>query len=211
MTDPVYRIITTPKKYINDSIYQMREEIDGITYLCPLYSTWAGLKDRTNKKVEGYEDCSICEDWRRYSNFRAWMVEQDWEDQEIDKDILIPGNRHYSPDTCAFVSRRMNNLFKTVHGSTSDLPMGVHYDNEPRRRNKPYGVRLVRFNERIRLGRYATVEEAYSVYLNAKADYIYDVAVLERDTRILPAIVARLPNIRNGTDPCYTYRTVGRN
>jgi len=50
MTDPVYKIITTPRKYINDSIYQMSEEIDGITYLCPLYFTWDGLKTRTNER-----------------------------------------------------------------------------------------------------------------------------------------------------------------
>jgi len=42
------------------------------------------------------------------------MERQDWEGKHLDKDILIPGNKIYSPDRCIFVSSLINLLIDKV-------------------------------------------------------------------------------------------------
>ncbi len=56
-------------------------------------------------KRPSYRGCSVCEEWKTFSNFMAWMKNKNMENLELEKDILVPGNKLYSPETCVFVSR----------------------------------------------------------------------------------------------------------
>ena len=49
--------------------------------------------------------CSVCEEWKHFSNFKKWFDENYIEGFDIDKDILIKGNKVYSPEACSFVPR----------------------------------------------------------------------------------------------------------
>lgn len=46
---------------------------------------------------------------------------------EIDKDILVPGNKVYSPDTCCFVPKRINSLLTSSSSARGEYPIGVSY------------------------------------------------------------------------------------
>lgn len=141
------------------------------------YNTWRSMLDRTlgdvyKKKYPTYAECSVCEEWLTLSNFKRWFEapENGYQDgYHIDKDILIKGNKVYSPQTCCFVPPSINLLF-------------VH---KKKRNNMPAGVTLKanRFTsqvhidgEKIYLGCYATPEEAFNVYKDVKERHIKSVA-----------------------------------
>jgi len=81
---------------------------------CPIYSKWSQMLQRCYsepylKNRPTYRGCTVCEEWKTFSNFMAWLTKQkNWEKFEVDKDILVPGNKHYSPETCVLVSHDLN-------------------------------------------------------------------------------------------------------
>ena len=91
-------------------------------------SVWDGIKYRCKVGRKNYEDCEICEEWEIFENFKKWYMEHYYEvygcDMEVDKDILIPGNRIYSPETCMIVPQRINELFRTF-SNKYNLPSGI--------------------------------------------------------------------------------------
>lgn len=83
------------------------------------YKTWYAMIQRcykdcyNNKKT--YIDCFVCDEWLCYENFEKWFDKNYYivnnEVMNLDKDILIKGNKIYSPKTCCFVPKRINILF----------------------------------------------------------------------------------------------------
>lgn len=69
----------------------------------------SNLKDNPS-----YQDVYVCDEWLYFSNFKIWMESQVWELEgvtlHIDKDLLVKGNRVYSPDTCTFLHPKVNNF-----------------------------------------------------------------------------------------------------
>lgn len=100
-------------------------------WICPYYKTWKNMITRcyagqSVKKYPTYLACSVCEEWKYFSNFKAWMETQNWEGRHLDKDILVKGNKIYAPEKCCFVPPAINTLFvnrKTLRGQ---FPVGVH-------------------------------------------------------------------------------------
>lgn len=105
---------------INDADYDIYkyEYVNGkrvFAFRCPYYDRWAGLLQRCysskwHMKQPSYKDCEICDEWRVFSNFKAWMEKQDWEGKHLDKDLLVEGNKVYGPETCVFLPRVINNF-----------------------------------------------------------------------------------------------------
>lgn len=79
----------------------------------PFYSKWESMLSRcySRKYQENfptYKGCSVCREWLSLSNFKSWMEGQDWEGMELDKDLLVEGNKIYSPETCVFIHEKVN-------------------------------------------------------------------------------------------------------
>lgn len=99
---------------INDADYPVsaRDE-NGKEWRCPFYKTWKNMLARCyspafQRNQPLYKGCSVDERWHRFSHFKSWMLEQDWEDKQLDKDRKFEGNQVYGPDTCQFLSRLEN-------------------------------------------------------------------------------------------------------
>ena len=102
----------------NDASYVVHttEKIDGkqkTTWICPFYSRWDNLLKRCYSEAilrsrPTYRGCCVCDDWLLFTNFKEWMTQQVWESQHLDKDLLIAGNKVYSPDTCVFIHPTVN-------------------------------------------------------------------------------------------------------
>ena len=77
-----------------------------------------------------YIGVTVCEEWHSFMAFRAWMETQDWEGKQLDKDIIVPGNKVYSPTTCAFVSRQINMLLTDRAAARGKWPIGVDWNRQ---------------------------------------------------------------------------------
>lgn len=153
-----------------------------VFWKCPFYQKWRSMLRRcyasnASKYAPSYNGCTVSEGWHRFSTFKKWMESQSWEGKELDKDILVPGNKVYGEDTCLFVSKKLNNLFNSRRG---EYPQGVHLKSS----STSYIAECYRDGKSNYLGSFATVEEASAVYNEYKRAYILEVAdnLTEDDT-----------------------------
>lgn len=77
------------------------------------HACWSGMigrcySDDLHKKYPTYKNCKVCYEWHNFQNFAKWHNDNYVKGYCLDKDIKIPGNKLYSPDTCMFVSRQQN-------------------------------------------------------------------------------------------------------
>ena len=125
---------------INDADYKVehRETISAagekqkqrLIWRCPFYSVWRdmltrGFSEKFKIKYPTYSDCSVSAEWLVFSKFKMWMERQDWEGNQIDKDLIIPGNKLYSPETCVFVSGGINNFILDNKMVARRYPIGL--------------------------------------------------------------------------------------
>ena len=117
---------------VNRGVYLEERHLNGkkkwiSTWKCPYYTKWKSMIERCYSEKHqitnpAYKDVTVCEEWLTFSNFRKWMVSQPWQVKEgesslhLDKDILLKGNKVYSPEACVFVSRLVNNFINTNRG-----------------------------------------------------------------------------------------------
>ena len=139
------------------------------------YSTWSSMIKRCYDKKEQektptYKGVTVCEEWHNFQNFAKWFEDNYIKDFHLDKDILIKGNKVYSPETCCFVPQEINCLFTNRKSKRGDLPIGV------RKCGKNFVSQMTINNEKIYLGTFYTVVEAFEAYKTAKESYIKEVA-----------------------------------
>ena len=143
------------------------------------YRLWVNLLNRTvnperGKTLPTYTDVTICEEWLSYSAFKEWFDDPTngyKEGYSLDKDILVKGNKIYSPTTCCFVPQDVNVLFTKRKKSRGGCPIGVHVGT-----NGKYCASLGINGTRIHLGYYDAQEEAFNAYKEAKEKHIANVA-----------------------------------
>ena len=109
------------------------KQIQKLEWFCPYHSTWKGMLKRCYSEAflrttPSYRGCTVTEHWLTFSNFKSWMMTQDWHGKQLDKDILFTGNKIYSPDTCVFVSSRINTFLLGCEKGRGEFPIGVHWD-----------------------------------------------------------------------------------
>lgn len=131
-------------------------------------SVWHSVIDRVGRHP-AYLDCTV--EWRGEVDFRTWAVKQigfSEEGWELDKDILVKGNRVYGPDTCVFVPSELNVVLSGCYKAKrrGPYPIGVCF-------NKGSGTFVAQMNKEYGsldkyLGSFRTVEEAFACYKEAK-------------------------------------------
>ena len=146
---------------------------------------------QNSPKTPSYKDCEVCEEWHNFQNFAKWYDENYYEVKgektQIDKDILIKGNKIYSPDKCLFVPQKINLLFVKGSGG-SHLPIGV---GECKRTGK-YIARLRKNGTYVTVGRYDNPCEAFLAYKKEKEEYIREMALTYKQlipTKVYEAVI----------------------
>jgi hypothetical protein len=156
---------------------------------------WAGMQIRCGK-VKAYLDCTVA--WESSDAFRAWAIKQpgfNIEGFELDKDILVKGNRVYSPETCVFVPLEINSLLSGCYKAKrrGAYPIGVSF-------NKGSGTFVAQMSNRQvagldkYLGSFPTSEEAFACYKVAKEAKLRKLAEKWKDRidpRAYEALMAR--------------------
>lgn len=78
-----------------------------------------------------YVGCTVCEEWKYLSNFKQWYeshIQGNDCNYQLDKDLLIPGNKVYSPDACVLVPSEVNALIIKADAIRGQYPIGVAFD-----------------------------------------------------------------------------------
>ena len=170
---------------VNDADYVVQPKINGVVVWCPYYSTWKQMLMRTycefyRAERPTYQDVTVCEEWLSFTTFREWMEGEDWEGNELDKDIIVSGNREYRADRCLFVSRAVNGLLNNHANARGAYPCGVTEEYG----GGKYRARIKMYSKEKYLGYFDTVNEASQAYKTAKKAHIETIAATQTDARI---------------------------
>lgn len=171
---------------LNDSKRPASWTIDGKRYWCPIYATWHHMLERCfckkwHKKQPSYVGSSCSEDWLLLSNFEKWMMGEDWEGKQLDKDFLSGENKHYSAETCVFIDQRLNKFITDRKSLRGEYPLGVkkHKDGgfvatcwDPFKAINEY------------LGYYKDPEVAHNAWKDRKHSHALAYADLQTDPRV---------------------------
>jgi hypothetical protein len=165
-----------------------------LVFRCPYYTVWKSMLERcySEKFLESrpsYIGTSVCNEWLSATAFKKWMEKQDWRDKCLDKDIIAPGNKLYSPETCAFVLQATNSFVIASDAIRGDYPIGVcllkRTGRYQVRCNSPFS------REQEYLGLFLTSGEAHEAWRKRKHEIAQLVAARESDLRVVEALKKR--------------------
>jgi len=100
------------------------------------------------------------------------MKSQDWHGKQLDKDILVVGNKEYSHETCVFISGAVNSLLTDCAALRGGCPQGVCWNKVAAKYQADCGVS----GKKKHLGYFGTINKAEVAYLKFKSELIRDVA-----------------------------------
>ena len=145
------------------------------------YEIWHNMlkrcySDTYRKKHPTYEGCEVSENFVYYEYFYEWCNEQIGfynEDWQLDKDLLVKGNKVYSEDACVFLPHEINSLLTKRTTSRGNHLIGVCWHKKDKafiaQVNKNKGKQEC-------LGYFKTELEAFNAYKTAKESFIKEQA-----------------------------------
>lgn len=148
-----------------------------------VYNCWMNMigrcyEDKYKDKYKSYYKISeVCAEWLNFQNFGRWYEENTYDIDgrlHLDKDILYPGNKIYSPYHCLLVPQRINMLF-TNKPNSNGLPNGITKTNN--------GWYKAIYNTK-KLGIFEDLNDAYKSYAKEKERCIKEIA--EEYKEIIP-------------------------
>lgn len=160
------------------------------------YSIWRAMLERCydescQLKVPTYEGCSVAKEWHNFQNFAKYYEDNYKEGYQLDKDLLLVGNKIYSPSTCVFVPSYINSFMTSGESARGYYKIGVSIKKG--HKNKPFLSQInVAGKGKKHLGYFSTENEAYQVWLSEKLKQAlnYREEVDKIDKRIYPNMVS---------------------
>ena len=145
------------------------------------YVLWQRMLERCysdgfKKKNPTYIDCEVSENFKSYEYFYEWCYKQIGfcvGGFELDKDLLLKGNKVYSENTCIFIPAEINLLLIKRDASRGEHLIGVSWC----KRDKAFVAQVSRNKGKPeRLGYFKTEIEAFNAYKKAKEVFVKEVA-----------------------------------
>lgn len=166
------------------------------TWQCPYYIKWRNMIERCYSQKSlairlSYEGCYVCDEWKYFSSFKAWMEQQDWEGKDLDKDLIVKGNKLYSPETCFFIPSVVNTFMTERSRNRGEYPIGVTL----RKINGRFKAACndYKTNLPVYLGDFTTPEEAFRAWLLKKTELAIELAK-SLDVTTANLLIARYVN-----------------
>jgi hypothetical protein len=158
------------------------------------YTLWHSMLKRCYSKPyleeqPTYIGCSVSDNFKYYHLFHAWCQTQvgfGKEEYQLDKDLLIKGNKLYSEDTCVFIPSVLNYILLKTAAGRGLLPIGVT------KHGKGFRAMCNIYGKAKPLGTFDTPELAFEVYKNFKEAHIKTQAEVykhEIDERAYQALI----------------------
>ena len=145
------------------------------------YVLWKHMLQRCysdvyKKKKPTYESCEVSDNFKYYECFYDWCHKQigfSNEGWQLDKDLLIKGNKIYSENTCIFIPQEINSLLIKSEATRGEYLIGVSWCNTKKvfvaqvSKNKGKSEHLGFFNAEL---------EAFKAYKEAKESFVKEQA-----------------------------------
>lgn len=181
------------KKY-EEFGYEDGKQKSKLIWSCPYHETWTSMLRRCysvkyQDRFPTYKDCTVSDEWLSFSNFRSWMMTQNWEGKELDKDLLIKGNKIYSPDTCVFVSQAVNSFTIESGATRGKWLIGVCWHKRDGKFQSYCSNPFT--HKKDHLGYYTTEQEAHAAWLKRKLEIAHELAAIQTDERVAQALIER--------------------
>lgn len=164
--------------YKGEGKYRARRSVENGSKVYKSYEVWIDMLWRVygdHKLSNRYKErgVSVCEEWHNFQNFAEWYLTYKPENRNLvlDKDILVRGNKKYSPMTCTFVPQEVNKFFCASNKRRGDLPVGVYFHE---RFNKYEGCVSHRGSKHIKY--FNTSDEAFAWYKHKKEGLLQTLA-----------------------------------
>ena len=153
--------------------------IDGVN--TKEYDLWNNMlkrcySDAYKKKRPTYEGCEVSDNFKSYEYFYEWchkqigFSNQGW---QLDKDLLVKGNKVYSESTCVFLPVEINTLLVKSDNIRGKHPIGVYW----RKRDKSFVAQVNKNKGKPEyLGLFKTELEAFNSYKTAKESFVKEQA-----------------------------------
>lgn len=146
-------------------------------------STWENMQIRCTRfgktlrvnRSKSYAEVDAVDLFKNYQTYCEWFHNEvtngNYQDGfELDHNLLCPGTKIYSPETCLWLPVEINRVVvdsrRNIHGCT-----GIY-----KKKTKGFAASLVENGKKQHLGTFNTVEEASAAYIAAKTDYILRLA-----------------------------------
>lgn len=179
---------------VNDADYPVKTVIHGKMSHCPFYSVWMHMLQRCYSKryldsKKTYLGASVAKQWHSFLEFKDWMARQDWEGMHLDKDIIHPGNKIYSQETCAFVTPLTNNFTLDSGASRGKYLIGVYWH----KRDKRYMSKCCNpfTGKQENLGSFGSELGAHLAWKRRKHELSQILAEMQSDARVKSALKVR--------------------
>lgn len=160
------------------------------------YRTWRNILYRcydkkAHRKTPTYIGCAVSIEWHDFQNFADWFEAGAFSGlgYHVDKDILVSGNKVYSPDTCCLVPSELNLLFTNHGAKRGDSPQGVSFNKW----SGKYSAQISINSKMKCIGFFNCPDEAYQAYKTTKEAYVKEKA-LEWQDRIADNVFQALMN-----------------
>lgn len=161
----------------------------GIKKATKEYETWSKMLQRCycegyQKRQPTYKGCTVSKNFKNFQYFAEWCNNQVGfgnEGWELDKDVLVRGNKIYSESTCVFIPKEINSIVKSTNKRVDDkdniLPLGVYFY----KRDQNYVAKICKEGKVTHLGYFNTIAEAFAVYKKEREVYFKKKAVQFKD------------------------------
>ena len=168
------------------------------------YVLWYSMLTRCyyntyKKQRPTYEGCEVSENFKSYEYFYEWCHNQvgfsnkDW---QLDKDLLVKGNKVYSESTCIFIPTEINLVLVKRTALRGKYLIGVSWN----KRDKTFVAKVNRNKgQQECLGYFKTEIEAFNAYKQAKESFVKEQANKWKD-QIDPRAYKALMSYEVGID-----------
>lgn len=183
------------KEYFGFGIYDTHDAFsDDINKKC--FITWRGMIERCYNeeqryKWKTYQGCYVCDEWKFYSAFKEWFLDNYKKGFDLDKDILVRGNKEYSPNKCCFVPQEINKFFTKRQNCRGSYLIGT----SKRKNRNIFQSSISIDSKQLYLGDFKSEYDAFIAYKKAKELRIKELANEYKD-QLEPRVYEALCNYK---------------
>ncbi|MGQ1358405.1 hypothetical protein ACT414_18575 (plasmid) [Acinetobacter baumannii] len=141
------------------------------------YELWKGMlkrcySDTYHKQYPTYKECEVEPFLLSFTNFYNFVrslkgfgeVDEKGKPFQMDKDLLVKGNKTYGVDTICFIPNEINSFLTSRRNFRGTLPLGVNYVCSSKK-----FIAHISFDGKIKhLGSFESCSEAFAAYKKAK-------------------------------------------